>query len=410
MRRDKVRDALSRTSQKGGGMNILWVSNYLSNSAYAIQSRYFVHALIHMDHRVTVLPIGSSYLHMMDTAPDGVPLVTVGNHILGHDVVEYHYNRLQCDLVITFTDVWALPPDIYKHMNWFPITPIDMPLSPDVRNSLSVAKFPIVISQYGKRQIELAGLEFPQMPYLPMIVDDKFQPTNNPVSWGNIDSKRFLVAFVGVNDTNPSRKGIPELLQAWAQFLKRSKADAHLYMHTHVTGNLDKDWVGGGVDIPQICRTLGLEPGENGHVSVPLREQYRTGFPQQTLIDLAQRANLLVIPSRREGVCIPVLEFQACGCPVIGVKGHAQEEFIFRGQKVRTQPSWGLHGHWEQVVDVPELVKAIQGEYVKFKKQNTFPIAKQIEQFRPDYVLGTVLPGIMGQIATYLLSEVTDEN
>jgi len=49
---------------------------------------------------------------------------------------------------------------------------------------------------------------------------------------------------------------------------------------------------------------------------------------QDTLLTLLQSADLFVIPSQQEGLCIAALEAMACGCPVISTKCGGPEEFV----------------------------------------------------------------------------------
>jgi glycosyltransferase involved in cell wall biosynthesis len=154
----------------------------------------------------------------------------------------------------------------------------------------------------------------------------------------NIPLDRFLVAFVGVNDSCPSRKGIPELLAAWSVFAPEHP-DALLYLHTSERGNTHiSPWH--GVRIDEITRTFELDERQ---LSLVNQHDYKTGIPASYLALMANAADVLVIPSRGEGFCVPLIEFQRCGCPVITTDFAAEAEHCTSGWLVDVEPVWSQH-------------------------------------------------------------------
>lgn len=288
-------------------------------------------------HHVTVLELGGG--PSMPKMAGSVQVVPCGIDQLGHDVVEEYARRFASDVAITLTDAWGLNPEVMKRLNWTPFVPVDhTPVPPAVRNSLTGAKVPIAISRFGVEQLRNAG--FAPL-YFPHAVD--------PAVWHPIDRARarqelnipqetFLVAFVGVNDSCPSRKGIPELLAAWSLFAPEHP-DALLYMHTSERGNTHiSPWH--GVRIDEITRTFELNERQ---LTLVNQHEYKTGIPASYLALMANAADVLVIPSRGEGWCCPLVEFQRCGCPVITTDFAAEAEHCTSGWLVNIEPVWSQH-------------------------------------------------------------------
>jgi glycosyltransferase involved in cell wall biosynthesis len=151
-----------------------------------------------------------------------------------------------------------------------------------------------------------------------------------------IPPEQFFAAFIGVNDSNPSRKGIPELLAAWSMF-SPAHPNARLYLHTSEVGNLPASGATGGVRIDLLAQTFHIAP-----VSIVWVDQYRykTGIPASELVTIAQASDVLVLPSRGEGFGLPLLEFQRVGTPVITTDCAAGAERCFSGWKISGEPEW----------------------------------------------------------------------
>ena len=318
-------------------MRILFLSNYLSNSGYARQARMIVPAIIAAGHEVEVLSLANLYLNTIEHAPDGVKLLPLAQDPLGNDIVGYHYKSGNFDAVITFTDVWGLNAEVYKDLNWYPITPVDTyTLAPQHAANIRAAKFPIVISRFGHGVIQdETGID---AHYLPLMVDTEFwKPGDkaNARAMLNIPQDKTIFMFIGVNHDVPSRKGIPELLQAWAVVSEELGDSAYLHMHTDQHG---------AVDIVAIARQLKIPPER---LRITPSAQYHLGYDDEMMLLMAQSSDCLIIPSRREGACLPLLEYQACGIPVIASEAHAQAEYNKGPYRVSGESAWSVLGSWE---------------------------------------------------------------
>ncbi|GIV50488.1 MAG: hypothetical protein KatS3mg038_1009 [Candidatus Kapaibacterium sp.] len=167
-----------------------------------------------------------------------------------------------------------------------------------------------------------------------------------------------MVVFVGVNDSCPSRKGIPELLAAWKIFSAKH-SDVLLYMHTAPRGNLH---LGEryGVDIPLIMQALQIP---QDCVLFPDDFAYRTGIPQHALFMAIQAADWLVLPSRGEGFGVPLIEAQACGTPVITTAFAAQNELNFDGLQIQGEFEWSWQGSTVLKPGIASIAEALEQAY-----------------------------------------------
>lgn len=365
-------------------MNILWVGNYSSQSAYAGQGRLWVPRLRSLGHNVTVFELanGSGLPHRL---PDGILILPTHLDPLGSDMLIAHARKVNADAVITLCDTWAFRPDIMSQVNWFPLTPIDhQPPPPAVVNSLKACKRPMAISRYGEQQ--LRSVSFDPF-YWPHGIDPSiWHPGDKQEARKALGIKpdEFFVTFVGVNDSQPSRKGIPELLIAWSLFTP-THPDARLYMHTSDVGNLPANGGTGGVNIPVLAKTINL----NMH-TVTMVDQYRykTGIPASDLASIARASDVLVLPSRGEGFGLPLVEFARCGCPTITSDFTAGAELCWGGWKIPGEPEWSWQNGLVQKPGIAALVEALEAAYAE--RDNPLRKQAQIEGAR-QYDVDTVL-------------------
>lgn len=320
-------------------MKILLASNFTVQSGYAFQARMLAERIPALGHELVV----------MDIRPGGASTAQIGGVTvlptvldpLGNDVIPAHAGRSKADVVITLCDAWGFSPDTMAQVNWWPITPIDhSPVPPAVANSLKAAKGVIALSRFGQAELKKIGIDALYMPHgldpavwYPALSrqDMKLARTRLGMS-----DDLFVVSFVGVNDSNPSRKGIPELLAAWAMF-SRKHPDSLLFLHTSSQGNIPVAGAKNGVDVDILTKTFGTRPG-----SVLLPDQYRlrTGIPAYEIADLARASDVFILPTRGEGFGIPLIEFQHAGTPVITTDFAAGAELCASGWLIDGESEW----------------------------------------------------------------------
>ena len=159
---------------------------------------------------------------------------------------------------------------------------------------------------------------------------------------------KFIVGIVAANKGNPPRKSWFELILGFAAFHKEHP-DSLLYIHsddgTHVTDS---------VDLPRFCTELGLKYDyqKNGKVNpdvdVLFAEQFTNhlGLPDIYMIDVYNAFDVMMLVSMGEGFGIPLIEAQACGCPVITGDWTSMSELCLSGWKIPkadAKASWQPH-------------------------------------------------------------------
>jgi D-inositol-3-phosphate glycosyltransferase len=145
----------------------------------------------------------------------------------------------------------------------------------------------------------------------------------------------FMPLFVGNNNTNPSRKGLDQLVLAWQMFLELTpdEQDAVLYLHTSMDAQRS------GVDALMILNAIGVMRANWQSTD---KAQYESQqVTPEFLRTLYRAADVLVGPSTGEGFWLPGVEAQACGCPVIGCDFAAQRETVRVGWKIAVSEDTG---------------------------------------------------------------------
>jgi glycosyltransferase involved in cell wall biosynthesis len=356
-----------------------------------------VPAIIASGHEVAVLPLASNHINTITHAPGGVRLLPLANDPLGNDIIRYHYVNGRFDAVITFTDCWGLAPEAYKDLNWYPMAPVDTyTLNPEYKAALNACRFPIAISKFGQQVIkEQLGIE---AKYFPCMVDtDVWKPGDKAAARKalGIPMNKIMFTFVGVNRDVPSRKGIPELLQAWSMCIDELKEhNAYLHMHTATHG---------AVDIQAMANQLGI-PADL--LRITDEAQYHTGLTEPEMVMIAQSSDCLIQPSRREGCCLPLLEYQVCGVPVIASDAHAQAEYNLGGFRITGERGWGMLGAWEFIPSIKSVNHNIITFFESLQFENKHVAQQRVDiatLYSKDEILSTHLPPLLEAIAMDVL-------
>lgn len=325
-------------------MKILWASNFSAQSAYAQQSRLFVPHINKSGHPITVFELSSGVSRPYDW--QGIPIIGVGQDALGNDMIKAYVAQHQIDAVITLVDVWRFTPAVWQEIPFYPWTPIDHhPIPPHVMPPLKAARRVVAMSKFGRD--ELADSKMNPL-YCPLAFDPEIFHPREDTSRGTtrkamgIGDDTFLVTFVGVNDSTPNRKGIPEMLMAWKLFIQEHP-NSVLYLHTLVHGNLPMNSIG-GVKIDTLVAELGI-PGHT--LRMVDQHRYKAGIISQgEVADIMGAADAQILLSRGEGFGVPLIEAQAVGTPVITTRFAAQQELVQAGWLVDYESEWG----WQDAV------------------------------------------------------------
>lgn len=278
---------------------------------------------------------------------------------LANDVVLGYVRELEIDAVITFVDVWKFNKQTWSAFPCFPYCPIDhQPTPPAVADFLQAIKRPIAMSKFGVEEMRKLDLD---PLYMPLAVDPSiFYPQDKGQSRRalGLHDDAFIATFIGVNDSNPSRKGIPELLCAWKMF-SQEHPDAKLYLHTLLEGNLPMG-VQSGVRIDLLIQTLQIDPSS---IYMPNQQTMRQHVKQSTMAQLMNASDVLIQPSRGEGFGVPIIEAQACGTPVITTNFAAQANHVHAGWLIEGEIEWGWQNSFVMKPGILSIIEALESAY-----------------------------------------------
>lgn len=343
-------------------MKLLWASNFSMDSAYAIQSHLLVPRLIAAGHDVHVLELTNGSSKPRQIA--GINVLPIGKDPLGSDSILEHFRRGGFHAVVSMIDPWGMNASVMKQVPWFPFAPIDTtPVAPRNAEVLKACVRPIALTQDGAKQLRVEQHDPLYIPhgYDPAI----WKPADRAAARAalGIPEHVFFAAFVGVNDSLPSRKGIGELLLGWQMF-RRAHEDVLLYLHTDPQGNIPYRGDYAGIDIPVMLKTLSLH---NDH-SILLCDtfRYRTQcIPAAELAQIAAAADVLVLPGKGEGFGVPIIEFAACGTPAIVTDFGSMAELASQmgGLKISFGFDWGWLNAVTARASIPSLVNALETAY-----------------------------------------------
>lgn len=238
--------------------------------------------------------------------------------------------------IITLLDTWALKSPLLHEFNVAAWVPVDHdPVPPPVLDWLrrSGAR-PVAMSKFGERALRDAGLD---SVYIPLAVDTSvYRPTmmvdapSGPVdarTFFDLPHGAFVVGMVAMNKDPQDRKGFNEAFRAFGRF-RAVHPEARMVIHSETYGIM------GGIDLRDVLRLADVPED-----AVTFTDQYalRLGFPRGLMAALYTSMDVLLAPSKGEGFCVPLIEAQACGVPVIVSDFTSQPELVGAGHVVGGQ-------------------------------------------------------------------------
>lgn len=359
-------------------------------TGYGQQVKLFA-PMLNRDHQVGI----SAYygLQGTDMVHEGMPVYPVYAEVHGNDVLPAHaahfFEGAALDgLVMTLMDIWVMRPDCLNRLNWAAWVPVDHdPAPPMVVKTLRAGNgYPIAMSKFGVQMLRNEGFD---PLYVPHGYDGSvFMPFDGAETRKkfNVSPDTFVMSMVAANKGNPSRKCFAEVMMAYEIFLsKRKPGDppSLLYLHTEQHG------LHQGVPLVELLQACRIQPGQAVFCD---QYQYMKGFPPEYLARIYSMSDLMVLPSMGEGFGVPVVEAQACGCPVLVSDFSAQRELLGAGWKVRGQKFWTGQGSWQIVPRVSEIVEAMERAYEMKRRQpkRWAKLREQAAAFATQYEAETV--------------------
>jgi len=279
------------------------------------------------------------------------------NH--GQFSVEHYIKKFKIDLPILASDFWPFAwfSNLSNSMFYGPVDSYDYS-SDDIAVMRNYSHF-IPCSEFGGRVYRKLVKRSPTA-VIPHGVDTqiyKSYPKNESKQVFNIRRDKFMFGIVAANSDPEPRKGWDDMFIAFSRFKEKFPNEAKKWMIFAYTKPSDSR----GYNLVEVARKLHLEK----HVIFPEHLPQVVGIPDFEMAKLYSCFDVFVNASRREGFCIPVMEAQACGVPVIAsdssalpeiVKGHGW--LVKMGDTVFTPKGWV-----GQKVDREDLAKKIEEAY-----------------------------------------------
>ncbi len=356
-------------------------------TGYGVQLGYLGTCLKAAGHQVA---FSATYGQQGSTGSfEGMPIFACGFDVNSNDLLHSHATYFFNDepgWIITLIDVWAMTSPVLSEFNVAAWCPVDhQPVPPGVLKFFSESRaVPIAMSQFGFRELHEVGLD---AAYIPLSVDTKvYSPTPTvEVNGEEITGRKlfglpedaFVVGMVAMNKGwSKDRKGFCEALLAFGQFCKLHD-DVYLYMHTERFGGAE------GINLVELAIHCGIPEKQLIWAGGPDQYGYRLGFTPNMMALTYSMFDVLLAPSHGEGFCVPLVEAQACGIPVIASEFSAQTELVDQGWYVHGQPEWDPPTHSfflsPNVVDVLKALENAYNEDLKAMVQPAIDFAAQYD-------------------------------
>ena len=311
-------------------------------TGYGRQTKLFTPALQDAGFEVVINAILDQYATGVDS--NGIINLASGPRIglLGNDFFAEHVNRVQPDIVLSMVDPFTCKPELFDKTNWFPWVMVHgEPLLWENKAVLKGCKRPIAPTPHAKRVLEDAGFD-PY--YCPLAIDnDVFKPVNRAEArqavsevWQTpIDDETFVVVANAANNSRPSRKNFAGMFKAWSIYRQISgNKNCVLYIHTERDGELYS-----GENLRRYEELYGAETV----VYAPQYEYCCGTLPESYLTACYNAADAYLCTSTGEGFGLPIVEAQACGCPVIAPRFGSMADNVFEGSLNKGQ----MFGSWD---------------------------------------------------------------
>lgn len=342
-------------------MRILWMSNApWAKTGYGQQTDLFWWRIQKLGHEVYLAANYGLAGAPLKIEHDGeiATVLPAGFNTHGADIIAPYARQTKADIVITLYDTWVFDPGTMAQVKWCPWLPVDHDAVPEaVARALQPAWQPLAYSRFGEQALKDAG--FANVLYVPHGIDTQvFKPMDRRearqrVGLPGLSDETFLMTMVAANKGFPARKAFGEVFEAYARFLEKHPKTL-LYMHTLPTQEM------GGLDMGLMLKRAGIPPNS---VIFPDKWMLQQGYPAEFLATLYNAADVLLSPSYGEGFGVPILEAQACGCPVIVGDWTSMPELCFSGWAVKGQKFWTPIGAYQFIPFIDEIERAMGKAY-----------------------------------------------
>ena len=293
--------------------------------------------------------------------------------------------------IISVTDQWVLN-RLAKDLEQFQViawTPVDhFPAPVEVLRFLNMSgSKALAMAKYGQTQLLEAGVD---AALAPLAVDTKaYKPTPGTVINGEFVPARemldipstadFVVLMVAMNKDPLDRKNFDGAFRAFGRFW-REHQNAVLYVHSDKYGT-----AGSFLNLMELAKHAAIPPHA---IKFSSTYSIQIGWSDEMMATMYSAADVLLAPSKGEGFCVPMVEAQACGTPVIASDFTAQAELI--------GPGWGVSGQlvFDQHQNASYLSPSTSEIYTALEKayadKDNPDRSRQAVEFAAQYDVGRV--------------------
>lgn len=349
-------------------------------TGYGVQAAHLATRLIRCGHEVAVACTYGQEARIGEwTTPDGDKVrlyprgfeANASNDVIHMHALHFFDGDPLGGWIIPILDVWSLINPVLADFQIAAWTPVDhFPAPP------SVAKFfhwsgatCVAMSRFGEKQFLEAGLD---PVYIPLAVDTtRYKPTFTlTVKGEKADARKvyglpetaFVVGMVAMNKGwSKDRKGFNEAFRAFGAFWCNHQ-EAVLFIHSEQFGAAE------GQNLVELAVHCGIPE----HALIWTDQYaYRLGFPPEMMAAAYTAMDVLLAPSHGEGFCVPLIEAQACGTPVIATDFSAQPELVGpdSGWLVTGQPEWDPPQHASYICPlISDVWDKLEGAHAELGK------------------------------------------
>jgi len=281
-----------------------------------------------------------------------IPIYPNNSNDYGIEQSYMYYEHYKPDILITLTDTWVLR-GLDPRIKWVPWCPVDHdPAPPGVLDSLRQIAFvkAIAMSKFGQAELQKHGIP---AYYIPLSVNTQlFAPredlrkrSREIAGW----TDKFVIGTVAVNCP---RKNYETSMLAVEKFASKHN-DIIYYMHTKPVDTQ-------GTNLDSLRKALKIKD----ITLFPPPTEMELGIPRDIMVQMYNSLDVFLLPSKGEGFCLPVVEAQACGVPVIISDNTSMPELLGGGWLLKEKRlEWTGLNSWNFNCSIDEIVEYLEQAY-----------------------------------------------
>jgi glycosyltransferase involved in cell wall biosynthesis len=299
-----------------------------SGSGYGQLVRTFGGELTKLGHQVAV----SAHIGLMFgmTKWEGMTIYPGSGTIYSMNVGAAHAQHFGADVFVAIMDSWTCQPLLEMMIVaqkpvvlWSPVD--QAPPSFRILASAEMVSTFACYSEFGTRELEKAGCK--NVTHVPIGIDlNTFKPRDRrkgreALGFGMND---YLVGIIAANTCPHSRKAWAQQFEGFSLFHAKYP-DARLYVHAEPEPDAMVGW-----RLNEIAAQYGISE------VTYFRDRYSKviGTPASKMAEYYSAFDVLLSASAGEGFCVPLIEAQACGTPVICGDWTAMPELFHSGAMI----------------------------------------------------------------------------